>query len=140
MKISARNQIKGMITVISEGAVNAVVAVSVGNGVMKSDITMEAVRELGLAVGKEATLVIKASDVLVASGHAPLTNLSARNQLPGKITKVTEGAVNGHVSIDVGGRVVMASITNEAIRELGLAVGADAVAIIKSTDVLIGVD
>jgi molybdopterin-binding protein len=65
--------------------------------------------------------------------------ISARNVLKGKVTEVTKGATTAHVKIDVGGNVVTASITNESVDELGLAVGKDAYAVIKSSDVMIGV-
>jgi molybdopterin-binding protein len=65
--------------------------------------------------------------------------LSARNQLKGKIVDVTKGATTSHVRIDIGGGVVvMASITNEAVADLGLKAGDDAVAIIKASDVIVG--
>jgi molybdopterin-binding protein len=66
--------------------------------------------------------------------------LSARNQLKGKILEVTKGQTTSHVRIDVGGAVVTASITNEAVDQLGLKPGQDAYAVIKASDVMIGVD
>jgi molybdopterin-binding protein len=66
--------------------------------------------------------------------------LSARNQLKGKIVSVTKGATTTHVKIDIGGAVVTASITNEAADELKLAPGLAAYAVIKASDVMIGVD
>jgi len=66
MKISARNQLKGTITTISEGAVNGTIKVDVGGGnVIMSSITEEAIADLGLAVGDSVTVLIKASDVLI---------------------------------------------------------------------------
>lgn len=64
--------------------------------------------------------------------------LSARNQLPGQIVVLSPGAVNGTVQVDIGGHVVTASITNEAITELGLSVGDVVTVIVKASDVLIG--
>ncbi len=64
--------------------------------------------------------------------------LSARNQFSGKVSKITEGAVNGIVAVDVNGTVIMGTISMEAIKELGLKEGADAVAVIKATDVMVG--
>jgi molybdopterin-binding protein len=65
--------------------------------------------------------------------------LSARNILTGKVEVVTKGAVNGTVKIDIGnGKHITSSITNEAIDDLGLKVGDEVSAIIKSSDVLIG--
>jgi molybdopterin-binding protein len=64
--------------------------------------------------------------------------LSARNQLKGKIVELHKGATTAHVRIDVGGSVVTSSITNEAVDDLGLAVGQDVVAVIKASDVMVG--
>lgn len=64
--------------------------------------------------------------------------LSARNQLKGKITGVAKGATTAHVRIDIGGGVIVtSSITNEAVDELGLKVGDDAIAVIKASDVMV---
>ena len=66
MKLSARNQLKGKIIEIQEGAVNAIVKINVGNGnILTADITMQSVKELNLAVGKEVVAVIKATNVMV---------------------------------------------------------------------------
>ena len=65
---------------------------------------------------------------------------SARNQLKGKIVDVKKGATTAHVRIDIGGQVVTASITNELAEELGLAAGKTAYAIIKASNVMVGVD
>ena len=65
--------------------------------------------------------------------------LSARNQLKGKIVEVTKGQTTSHVRIDIGGGVVVtASITNEAVDDLGLKAGDDAWAVIKASDVMVG--
>jgi molybdopterin-binding protein len=64
--------------------------------------------------------------------------LSARNQIKGKITSVQKGQTTGHVRIDIGnGVVITSSITNEAIDELALKVGEDAIAVIKASDVMV---
>ncbi len=65
--------------------------------------------------------------------------LSARNVLPGKVVEVKKGATTAHVRIDVKGMIVTASITNEAVEELGLKVGSDVHAIVKASDVMIAV-
>lgn len=65
--------------------------------------------------------------------------ISARNQISGTVTAVATGAVNGTVHVDIGGgNVVTASITNDAIADLGLAVGDAVTVIVKASDVLIG--
>ena len=66
MKISARNQLKGTIVEIRDGAVNGVVVIDIGGGNrITSVITMAAIKELGLKVGSEAYAIIKASAVMV---------------------------------------------------------------------------
>ena len=65
--------------------------------------------------------------------------LSARNQLKGKIVDITKGATTSHVRVDLGhGVIVTASITNEAVADLGLQKGDEAWAVIKASDVMIG--
>lgn len=66
--------------------------------------------------------------------------ISARNVLEGKIVEVTKGATTAHVRIDVGGTVVTASITNEAVDSLALKDGQSAYAVIKASDVMIGIE
>ena len=67
-----------------------------------------------------------------------MMKLSARNQIKGRVTAVMKGQTTGHVHIDIGnGVTVHASITNEAIDDLDLKVGDDAVAVIKSSDVMV---
>jgi len=66
--------------------------------------------------------------------------ISARNQLKGKIVEITKGATTAHIRIDIGGAIVTSSITNAAVDDLKLAVGQEAYAIIKASDVMIAVD
>ena len=66
MKLSARNQFKGTVVEIQEGAVNGTVKIDIGGGnVMVSTISMNAIKELGLEVGKSAYAVVKATSVMV---------------------------------------------------------------------------
>jgi molybdopterin-binding protein len=65
--------------------------------------------------------------------------LSARNQISGKVVMVRKGTTTAHVQIDIGTGVrIMASITNEAVDDLGLQVGDEAIAVIKASDVMVG--
>lgn len=66
--------------------------------------------------------------------------LSARNQFKGKIVEVRKGVTTTHVRIDIGGQIVTASITNESADELKLEAGKAAYAIIKASNVMVGVD
>lgn len=66
--------------------------------------------------------------------------VSARNSLKGKVTEVVKGQTTARVKIDIGGTIVTASITNEAVDDLKLAVGDTAYAIIKASSVIVGKD
>lgn len=66
--------------------------------------------------------------------------ISARNRLKGRVVSIEKGATTAHVRIDVAGTLVTASITNEAVDELGLETGKDAYAIVKASDVMVGID
>jgi molybdate transport system regulatory protein len=67
--------------------------------------------------------------------------LSARNQLPGTIKTVTSGQVMAEVVVEVsGGHEFVAAITAESVRRLGLVPGKRVVAVVKSTEVMIGID
>ena len=68
LNISARNQLTGTVSAINEGAVNAIVKLDVAGGIgITSTISMEAVKDLGLEVGKEATAIIKATSVMISA-------------------------------------------------------------------------
>ena len=66
--------------------------------------------------------------------------LSARNQLSGTVQSINEGAAIANVVLDVAGQRLVASITVEAVQELGLSEGSQVTAIIKASDVLIATD
>jgi molybdopterin-binding protein len=67
MRISARNQIKGTVVEVKKGATTSHVRVDIGGGqIVTSSITNEAVDDLGIKAGSKATVVIKASDVMIA--------------------------------------------------------------------------
>lgn len=65
--------------------------------------------------------------------------LSARNLLKGRVLDVQKGQTTAHVRIEIGeAAVITASVTNEAVDELGLKAGDEATAIIKASDVIVG--
>ncbi len=67
--------------------------------------------------------------------------LSARNQFKGTVVDIQDGAVNGIVKIDIGGGNIISSvITMASIRELGLKVGGTVYAVIKASNVMVGID
>ncbi|MEO8121206.1 MAG: TOBE domain-containing protein [Rhodoferax sp.] len=140
MNVSARNVFKGKITGLTDGAVNAEVELTTAGGDrIVAIVTEGSVKSLGLAVGQDAIAYVKAPWVMVLTGDANV-RFSARNQFAGKVTSVSNGAINAEVAIELpGGTVVYAVITNQAVLELGLKPGAAATALIKASHVILGV-
>ena len=134
MKISARNQFAGTVVSVNEGAVNGIVTLKSNDTVVTGTVSMAAIQELGLETGKEATAIVKATEVLVGVGEM---KLSARNQFAGTIEAINEGAVNGIVTIALAdGNKISATISMAAVEELGLEAGKEAIAIVKATSVM----
>lgn len=135
--MSARNQFEGIITDVKKGAVNGIVSIDVNGTPVTATISMGSIENLGLKPGAPAVAVIKATEVMIGKGEL---RLSARNQFAGKIISVEEGAVNGIVKMEaLGGNTITSTISMGAIKELGLVPGAEAVAVIKATSVMVGV-
>lgn len=63
--------------------------------------------------------------------------LSARNQLPARVTSIKTGEAIANVELDAGGVRLVASITVEAVRDLGLSEGSEVTAVIKASDVIL---
>ena len=140
MKISARNVLEGKVQSVTRGAVNAQVILALAGGEqIVSIITNSSVDSLGLAEGKAAFAIVKASEVIVGKG-VDGAKLSARNVLPGEVTAVHDGAVNSEVDIKLpGGTIVASSITKESVKNLELKIGDKVSAIVKSSNVMVGV-
>jgi molybdate transport system regulatory protein len=140
MKTSARNQFRGQVSYLEKGAVNSKVKVDLGEGLeIFAIVTNEAVDELGLTVGKETLVLIKASFVLLSPDEN--LRISARNRLCGVVRETTPGAVNSEVKLELpGGRMLTAIITKEALNELGFAPGQRACALIKASHVILAVN
>jgi molybdopterin-binding protein len=68
-----------------------------------------------------------------------LMRLSARNQIPARITSINSGEAIANVELDAGGIRLVASITVEAVSQLGLAEGTDVIAVIKASDVMVAI-
>ena len=140
MKISARNLLAGTVHEVTKGSVNAEVSLVLEGGEkVVAIITNSSIDTLGVEKGKPAFAIIKASDVIVGKGIDG-TKLSARNVLAGEVAHVQDGAVNSEVEIRLlGGTPVVASITKESVKTLGLKAGDQVSAIVKASNVLIGV-
>jgi len=137
MKLSARNQFKGIVTNVNEGAVNGIVSIKVNDEIVSSTISMNSIKELGLKEGVEAVAIIKATEVMIAT---ELPKISARNKFKGTVTDIQVGAVNDIVTLETNLGIVSSTISKNAVEELELAVGKEAYAIIKATSVMVGVE
>lgn len=140
MKVSARNVFKGQVSHLQEGVVNAEVVLTLPGGEqLVAVVTMESIRKLGIAVGKEAVALIKAPWVMLMTESSDI-RLSARNCLEGKVLSVNDGAVNAEVVIELaGGSKVYSIVTRDAVAELGLVPGVSATAVIKASHIILGV-
>jgi len=140
MKISARNVFQGTISAIMTGSVNSEVDINLGgNDKIVAIVTNGSVKSLELATGKAVTALIKASSVLIMTDSSGI-KLSARNVLAGKVSKLVNGLISSEVSITLpSGITVYATITHDAVEELGIKVGVDASAVFKAPSVILGV-
>ena len=140
MSISARNVFKGQVTSIKEGPINAEVEITISGGdKIVAILTDVSVKSLGLAIGKEAVAVIKAPWVTLLAG-TPEYRFSARNQLQGTVASIAQGAVNSQVNIALpGGAAVIATVTNDAVSDMGLKDGMPVIALFKAGHVIVGV-
>jgi molybdate transport system regulatory protein len=141
MKTSARNALHGVIAAVTDGAVNAEVALRIGDGqTLIAIVTRESVRELGFEPGRAAIALIKSSFVILSAGETP-PRTSARNALPGVVTHREDGAVNSEITLELEpGKSITATITRESAETLALDVGAPACALIKASHIILAVE
>jgi molybdate transport system regulatory protein len=140
MKISARNVFSGTVEKVTRGAVNAEVILRLkGETRITSIITIGAVDNLGLKEGMSAYAIIKSSSIIIAKELLD-AKLSARNILPGKISKLIEGPVSTEVDLEIGeGNIISAIITHGSSEKLALKEGDTACSVFKASSVIIGV-
>ncbi|MBQ7991597.1 MAG: TOBE domain-containing protein [Solobacterium sp.] len=137
--ISARNKIRGVVSEIREGAVNGIVKVDCAeNHHMTATISMESIHDMKLEKGKKVVAIVKATEVMMANDFV---EISAGNQLKGTVSSIDIGAVMAIVKLDVPGNIgITSTISIEAVKQLGLEKGKEAVAVIKATSVMIAAD
>jgi len=141
MRTSARNALRGRVSAVTDGAVNAEVVVDVGQGVeIVAVITRRSVEDLGLAVGSDVVALIKSSFVVLVAGHGPV-RASARNRLAGTVVALDDGAVNSEILLELAdGKTLTATITRHSVEDLGLKIGDRATALVKASHVILAVE
>lgn len=140
MRTSARNVLKGVVTQITPGAVNAEVTLTVSEGVtITAIVTRRSLEELELAVGKSALALVKSSFVVLAKGENLRT--SARNQIRGVVARRDDGAVASEITLDIGGgKTLVAGVTLQSARALEITEGDAITALIKAPHVILAVE
>jgi molybdate transport system regulatory protein len=141
MKTTARNQFTGRISAVQPGPATTLVRVTLAGGDpdITACLTTPAAEELGVAVGQDALALVKSSEVVLVTDFGGY-RLSARNQLAGTVSRLQRGAVSSLVGLTLpGGTAVTASVTNDAVDALGLAVGQPATAVFKAYAVMLAV-
>ena len=141
MKTSARNAFRCTVIDIRRGEVNAEVILGLsGDARLAAIITGESLRDLDIEVGRAVMALVKSTFVLLAPG-AEAPRLSARNRIAGIISHREDGPVSSEITLDIGdGKTIVAVVTHESADELGLQVGAQAVAFFKSSHVILAVE
>ncbi|MCC2658888.1 MAG: LysR family transcriptional regulator [Panacagrimonas sp.] len=139
---SARNHFVGRVSRVLTGAVNDEIELTLpGGDRIVAVITRGSSRTLGLKRGIEAVALVKSSWIILGleDAVAPL-KLSARNCLRGTVRRIVPGSVNSEVELELaGGASLVAVVTRESVKALGLAPGKGASAIFKASSVILGV-
>lgn len=140
MRTSARNALRGTIVSLQSERINAEVGVRVSEQtIIYASVTAESVRELGLCVGREAIVLIKAPFVMVALNDAAKT--SARNAIGGTVLRCATSEINAEVVIDIGdGKTLAASISAHSAKALDISAGVKVRALFDSAHVIIAID
>ena len=140
MQTSARNALRGTVSRITDGSVNAEVSLAVADGLeITAVITRDSVEALKLAVGRPAIALIKSSFVVLAKGVGIRT--SARNQIAGVVSARQDGPVSSEIVIDIAaGKTLAATITRESAELLELKPGEAVTALIKAPHVILAVE
>lgn len=139
MKVSTRNHLRCVVTAVKPGTVNAEVTLDLDGTALVAVITNESVQTLGLASGKEAFALIKASFVILTTADGSLQT-SARNRLCGTVERIVAGSVDTEVVLALAGGTRLTSIITQAsATNLGLAEGDQACALIKAPHIILAV-
>jgi molybdate transport system regulatory protein len=135
--LTTRNQLQGTVASVVTGPVMAEVEIDVSGQNFVAAITRHSVDRLGLAKGDAVTVLIKATEVMLAKGSSSYDELTTRNQVKGKVKSVETGEVMAEVQIEAAGGELVAAVTRHSVERLGLSAGDDVVALVKATEVML---
>ena len=139
MQTSARNALRGVVTRITDGTVNAEVLTVAGGVEIVAVVTRESVAALRLAVGRPVIALIKSTFVVLAKGEGLVT--SARNQIEGVVSGRLDGPVSSEITLDIAeSKTLVATITRESAEAMRLKVGEPVTALIKAPHVILAVE
>ena len=136
--LTTRNQLDGKVSSVIKGNVMAEVKVDVHGEEFVAAVTRHSGERLGLSDGDAVTVLIKATEVMLAKSSSQLEGLSTRNQIKGKVATIAPGSVMAEVTISAaGGHELVAAVTRNSVERLGLVEGDDVVVLIKATEVML---
>ena len=138
MKTSSRNAYVGKITAIILGGLNDEVELSLATGEkIYGQLAHASSDRLGLAVGKEAMALVKATEILLVNDNDDY-EVCCRNQFTGKVLKLVRGFVNDEVILQTpSGFELSATVSLEGLNRLRVERGATVTAAFKSSNVII---
>ena len=137
---SARNQFRGTVTRVTPGAVNTEVEVQLNQRqIIIATITRDSAKNLQLKKGKSIVALIKASWVILSLDTNALS--SARNKLVGVVKRVSKGAVQSDITVDIGeGKSLSATITNQSLTAMKIKKGMTICGLFKASSVILLAD
>lgn len=133
--MNLKNRLPATITGVKKGKLNAHVNLEWESSPLSVVITSASAEEMGLCEGDEIEVLFKASDVIIARNLSG--QISARNILPGTITEIVEGFPLAMVTINAKGYTVSAELTASSVKDMGLNLGDDVEAVIKSSELIL---
>lgn len=138
MQLSARNQLNAKIKKIDFDSVNAVVCLQSQSGQdFFANISKNSIENLDLKLEDEAIAIFKSNNVMICTGE--IIGLSARNKIKGTVLELNFSEVSCEVVVDIGeNQKITSNITKTSATELKLSIGCNIIAVIKSSDVMIG--
>ena len=138
MRVSARNQLLGRVVMIHKGGVNSEVVLKLlGGDSITAIVTNESIGLLDLRIDTDVYAIFKSGAVMLSPDLS--LQLSSRNRLVGKVSRISSGGVNSEVILELkGANTLCATITNESLEELGIKKGMEVAAFCKASSVILG--